>query len=350
MDPDDSLLAGENTDELDSLSSWTLLTPDVTPLPVPSILSRSVRPCIPSPFQVSQLQPLRQHHSIRPVPQRHRFSTVHLCHVQYIHPEIWSPLVLHQIFHCYRDQRQQKSSAVEPTVDVQPDSTSAGRPRLLKPGSAFSGRAAATAKLTRVRISSESPMVWKLWQRSIAEFHHFSTVIQQLQSSQFPDEYAARFLNQFAATTLVRYLSALMQFVQLCRDMHVSFESLSGSNLADLLICGALARRSDGSGPKSSVTIKAMRWACKHLGIHYFSCAFFSLVNSFEKQKIPADRKESLPFPLFILMKWERRILQSQASAKEIAILGGFLLLCWSGLRATCRGRHWRHGNSQMHH
>lgn len=57
------------------------------------------------------------------------------------------------------------------------------------------------------------------------------------------------------------------------------------------------------------------------------------MITSFSKQKIPSDRKESLPLPLFIIAKWERRVLQSQASIKEIIILGGLLLLCWSGLR-----------------
>ena len=115
--------------------------------------------------------------------------------------------------------------------------------------------------------------------------------------------------------------------------MRVALSDLSDSCLADLLVCGALARRSDGSGPKCSVTLKALRWANKQLGIRVFDCAFGSLVASFEKQKLPGDRKESLPFPFFLLMKWERRILQAQASVKETIILGGFLMLCFTGLR-----------------
>lgn len=60
------------------------------------------------------------------------------------------------------------------------------------------------------------------------------------------------------------------------------------------------------------------------------------MISSFERQNVPSDRtdrKESLPYPLFIIMKWERRILQAQASLKEIIILGSLLLLCWSDLK-----------------
>ena len=198
---------------------------------------------------------------------------------------------------------------------------------------AMQRRSQTSTALTRVRISSQSPIVWSLWINVYTALTTLSTVIQQMQSSQYPDEHASRFLNQYAATTLVRYLTTILQFLRLCADMHVQLAELSDATLSDLLVCGALARRSDGSGPKSSVTVKALRWAHKQLGISVFSCAFGALVASFDKQKLPADRRASLPFPLFVLMKWERRILQAQASVKEIVVLGAFLMLCWTGLR-----------------
>lgn len=108
------------------------------------------------------------------------------------------------------------------------------------------------SELTRVRLACKSPIVWKLWVQLAAALQDFSDVLQQLSMSKFQDEHAERFLNQFAATTLVRYISAILQFLQICRDMQVSLDQLSESNLADLLICGSLARRADGTGPKSS--------------------------------------------------------------------------------------------------
>jgi hypothetical protein len=67
----------------------------------------------------------------------------------------------------------------------------------------------------------------------------FSSVLQQLRSSEFCTEHSERFLNQFAATTLVRYMSCLLQFLQLCVIMHVNVNDLSEAVLADLLISGA---------------------------------------------------------------------------------------------------------------
>ena len=202
------------------------------------------------------------------------------------------------------------------------------------------------SNLTRVRISSSSPIVWNLWTNFSDQMLPFSSVLQQLRSSEFCTEHSERFLNQFAATTLVRYMSCLLQFLQLCVIMHVNVNDLSEAVLADLLISGALARRADGSGPKCSITIKSLRWAHKQLGVHAFGCAFGALVASFEKQTFESDRKESLLYPVFVLMTWERRILQSNTPLKEVIILGGFLLLCWSGLRFSdlqrCRLSTWQ--------
>ena len=132
--------------------------------------------------------------------------------------------------------------------------------------------------------------------------------------SAFPVEHAERFLNQYAATTLVRYMSCILQFIDFCSTLHVDIATWTETQLADLLISGPLARRSDGSGPKFSVTIKALRWAHKQLGIPQLACVFGPLIASFDKQKLPSDRRESPPFPLFILMRWERRILQAMTS------------------------------------
>ena len=104
-------------------------------------------------------------------------------------------------------------------------------------------------------------------------------------------------------------------------------------NIADILIAGSMARRSDGSGPKTSVAIKAMRWCFKQLQISIFQEVGNPIISSFDKQKFPTDRRGSLPLPLYVIMRWERRILQSNSTIQEIIILGGLLLLLWSGLR-----------------
>ena len=99
-------------------------------------------------------------------------------------------------------------------------------------------------------------------------------------------------------------------------------------------------------GPNVQLQLSHCDGLTNNWGVHAFGCAFGALIASFEKQKFESDRKESLPYPVFILMKWERRILQSNTPLKEVIILGGFLLLCWSGLRFSdlqrCRLSTWQ--------
>ena len=189
------------------------------------------------------------------------------------------------------------------------------------------------SNLTRVQLAAKSPVVLTVWGQCVKLLLPVSNALQQMDMSLNCEEHHHRFLNQFAATTLVKYLSALLRFVHMCEEMRVELHDLSDVSMADILITGSMARRSDGSGPRHSVTIKALRWACKQLEIRCFESAFSSLVASFEKQKIPYDRKEALPLPLFTLIQWERRILSSASSLQEVVILGGLLLLAWSGLR-----------------
>eukprot|EP00438_Fugacium_kawagutii_P005241 Skav220659 [mRNA] locus=scaffold2604:21832:27884:+ [translate_table: standard] len=79
--------------------------------------------------------------------------------------------------------------------------------------------------------------------------------------------------------------------------------------------------------------IKSMRWAYKAFEVTGFRHAYGAIVDSFLKQKLPHDRKESLPYPLLVLIQWERRILQSSTPIGEVIILGCFLIQAWGSLR-----------------
>ena len=188
-------------------------------------------------------------------------------------------------------------------------------------------------QISRVRLAATSSIVIQLWLSFESAFTPFSQTLQQMRASLNHDEHRNRFLNQFAATTLVRYMTAALQFFRLCQALQLDLHTLSAWNIADVLIAGSMARRSDGSGPKTSIAIKVMRWCHKQLQITVFQEVFNPMISSFDKQKFPTDRRESLPLPLYVVMRWERRILQSNSTVKEILILGGLLLLLWSGLR-----------------
>ena len=360
-----------NPDDDTSFSEWSLVAPTPKALPLPPVLQNNPRPRIRAPFQVS---------SIGYNPEQHAEAGILRNPVEHSPglalPQCRENSIESLRYPDYKVGSVQCSGLPAPTfsqpvpcslqsnqLDSAHDMAPPGHAGLALQEMPASGESFhLTAKgiqprqqprfsqqasnLTRVRISSSSPIVWNLWTNFSDQMHPFSSVLQQLRSSEFCTEHSERFLNQLAATTLVRYMSCLLQFLQLCVIMHVRVNDMSEALLADLLISGALARRADGSGPKCSITIKSLRWAHKQLGVSAFGCAFGALVASFEKQKFESDRKESLSYPVFILMKWERRILQSNTPLKEVIILGGFFLLCWSGLRFSdlqrCRLSTWQ--------
>ena len=340
------------------MNDWQLVHPSPKSLPLPSHFTRHQTPRIRSPFQVSDLPSSSSSTTDGPqwtVPtskpagglQRPVLREQEIGSMKYPALKQQSsgleglpaPQFSQPVPRSLLDQPSGEGistddpSGCQKQVQYGQDSVRPQQPGMHVPQMPMFRKSQRASELTRVRLACTSPLVWKLWLQLAAALQGFSDVLQQLSMSKFQDEHAERFLNQFAATTLVRYISAILQFVRICQDMQVSLDQLSEATFADLLICGSLARRADGTGPKSSITIKAVRWAFTHLGVKVFACAYGSMITSFSKQKIPSDRRESLPLPLFIIAKWERRVLQSQASSKEIIILGGLLLICWSGLR-----------------
>ena len=356
MDPFELDFTASDCDS--SMNDWQLVHPSPKSLPLPSHFTRHQTPRIRSPFQVSDLTSSSSSTTDGPqwiVPtskpagglQRPVLREQEIGSMKYPALKQQSsgleglpaPQFSQPVPRSLLDQPSDKGistddpSGCQKQVQYGQDSFRPQQQGMHVPQMPMFRKSQRASELTRVRIACTSPLVWKLWLQLATVLQGFSDVLQQLSMSKFQDEHAERFLNQFAATTLVRYISAILQFVRICQDMQVSLDQLSEATFADLLICGSLARRADGTGPKSSITIKAVRWAFTHLGVKVFACAYGSMITSFSKQKIPSDRRESLPLPLFIIAKWERRVLQSQASSKEIIILGGLLLICWSGLR-----------------
>ena len=188
-------------------------------------------------------------------------------------------------------------------------------------------------QLTRVAHASRCQVVLNLWSKFVPLFSVVSPMLANIECSVYASDHSARFLDQFAATALVKYLTAILAWYQICVDMHVDPWTLSDSQLADVICASSLARRANGEGPKHSMTLKALRWAHKRLQIACLACVFEPICNSFHTQKTLGDRRESLPFSLFILCQWERRLLSSNCSEFEVIVLGSFLFLVWSGLR-----------------
>ena len=189
-----------------------------------------------------------------------------------------------------------------------------------------------SAAVTRVRCASDCSLVMSLWSSVTTLYMAFSPMLQQLQQSSFRDQHYVRLINNFAASTLLKYLSALQHFHALMLDLRLTLDGLTETQLADILTAGWLSRKASESVSSAAMMLKALRWGYKQLQIERFAVAFGSLLTSFQS-KVPHDRRESLPFSLYILSQFERHILVRETSQADILILGTFLLLVFSGLR-----------------
>ena len=181
-----------------------------------------------------------------------------------------------------------------------------------------------SSDITRVRQASNSPLVMSLWNSVISLFTAFSPLLEQLQTSAYRTQHYERLVNNFAAS-LIKYCSALQNFHSLLVDLRLQLEGLTEMNLADILVAGHLSRHSSESTSSVSMMIKALRWGYKQLQIQAFSVAFGSLLNSFQT-KIPHDRRESLPFSLYVLSQFERHILVRETSTRWNFDSGGFFV------------------------
>ena len=61
-------------------------------------------------------------------------------------------------------------------------------------------------------------------------------MLSSMSHSTYAEDHANRFLDPFAASTLVKYLSALIAWLRICEDMHVDPWSLNDSSLADIIL------------------------------------------------------------------------------------------------------------------
>ena len=207
--------------------------------------------------------------------------------------------------------------------------TNSKRPRI-----ATSAPRPKEVNISRIKQASDSSLLQALWAQVCHIFLSHSMFLMDLQRSVQQTEHVNRFLNQFAAGTLMKYFGALIHWRSICTSSRVDPWNLSDVGLADLLSIHNLARRSDGQGPGVSVTLKALRWTVSNLQVTCLrDCVYGSIVSSFGKQRSSTDHRETLPFSLFILCMWEKQILRSTTSDVEVIILSTFLFLTWSSLR-----------------
>jgi len=162
--------------------------------------------------------------------------------------------------------------------------------------------------MIRIRQPSSSQIVQKLVTRFVALYTPLSQLLLDLKSSLHGTAHINRIIDSYAASTVIKYLSALIAFYQTCLDLRMDINSMTSVMLADIIVASGLTRRSDGRGPSHSVLIKAIRWGHKQFNIAPLAPSFDDLIS---------------------LSQFERRVLQSSTPDGEVVILSAFLFLLW---------------------
>ena len=180
---------------------------------------------------------------------------------------------------------------------------------------------------TRTKFPSQCEQLIKLFVHSITQIGSFFNLHAIIGEILHPTLHFHRVLDQFAASTVWRYLSIWQQFSDALRDMDLYLDRLTEVELADVFVSLSLSHRSDPStGAGSIPAIKPVRWMTKVADIPCLQdIVYGSIISSYLRSKIPRERREAVPLALFKVLQWERRILQTGCPVRDVILVGGFL-------------------------
>ena len=186
----------------------------------------------------------------------------------------------------------------------------------------------------RSHSAANSKVAMELMMQLLAFLGSESGTFTSLQSAVHYHQHVRRVLAGFAATTVIRYITTFNNFAKTCEDLDVCILEITEVQAADILVTLQLQKREDPAlGSSATTCIKAIRWVRRNTQCCVFEVFFGELISSFLRSKLPKDRCESVPLPLFALVQWERRILQRNTPLVDVILLGATLLTVWASLR-----------------
>ena len=158
---------------------------------------------------------------------------------------------------------------------------------------------------TRTRYPSQCAQLIKLFVHCISQISALCNLHAVIVDSRHPTLHFHQVLDQFAASTVWRYLSIWQQFYDALPDMDLQLERLTEVELADVVVSLSLCHKSDSStGAASTSAIKAVRWMTK---VAYISClkdiVYGSIISSYLRSRIPRERRAAVPLALFIVLQ-----------------------------------------------
>ena len=79
-----------------------------------------------------------------------------------------------------------------------------------------------------------------------------------LKDSKYPDAHLRRVLDEFAPSTVLKYMSGILHFLKLCSEFKLTWHDLLPMELADLLLQSSIHKSSDESSAGGKNIIKSM--------------------------------------------------------------------------------------------
>lgn len=184
------------------------------------------------------------------------------------------------------------------------------------------------SKLLSTRTPSTNVQLIVMWLALLPQLGSLSSSFIDIQESPNKDQLAGMVIDAFAASALFRYSPCMSKFLQISAHLPRDLATMTAVQLINIFLLGI-----ECTGLDIIMTFNALICFHSQPGIAFFEVASHSLIHLWIHSKMPQTRREALPIPLHIIIQWERRLHQAGCTSTERLVLGGFILMIWSGLR-----------------
>ena len=160
------------------------------------------------------------------------------------------------------------------------------------------GHQADRAAMLRSKQPSSNPFIVQQFKSILEKLGEHSGLALALKDSRYPDAHLHRVSDEFAPSTVLKYMSGILHFLKLCSEFKLTWHDLRPMELADLLLQSSIHKSSDESSVGGKNIIKAMRWCAKVTSVLSLEVFRNPLVDSFLSAKTQKDQVTSKRQPL----------------------------------------------------
>ena len=109
------------------------------------------------------------------------------------------------------------------------------------------GHQADRAAMLRSKQPSSNPFIVQQFKSILEKLGEHSGLALALKESKRPDIHLHRVLDEFAPSTVLKYMSGILHFLKLCLEFRLTWHDLRPMELADLLLQSSIHKSPDES-------------------------------------------------------------------------------------------------------